>query len=264
MILPATPHVELKPLATLEGEQKWRPEQQRSRHTTAPRMAREEDAPYEEVGPHDQNSGSPPQEAQSSSEWLFPKEVGMLSKLSSLFHSWTRGWLILALFAAFVVFEAVTLPLLQAAPGGSIVALDAQVFYTPEEAFSTVASYGDAARFWSGIYLTWDVVNPILYTLAFSLLISWLFQRSFKARSKLHKLNVLPVGAGLFDLLENICIVTLLTVYPAQPAVVASLSSVCTMSKVSLLGMSTVLILVGLVKAAMNRFTMQRRLTAKT
>jgi hypothetical protein len=187
----------------------------------------------------------------------------MLSKLSSLFHSWARGWLIVALFAAFVGFEAVTLPLLQAAPEGSIVALDAQLFYTPEEAFSTVASYGDAARFWIRVYLTWDVVNPILYTLAFSLLISWLFQRSFLPGSRLQRLNVLPVGAGLFDLLENVSIVTLLTVYPAQPAVLAWLSTICTVSKVSFLGLSTLLILVGLVKAAMNRFRKQRRLTAR-
>ena len=181
----------------------------------------------------------------------------MLSKLSRLFHSWARGWLILALFAAFVISVAVTLPVLQAAPGGSIVSLDAQFFYTPEEAFSTVASYGDAGRFWIRIYLTWDIVNPILYTLALSLLISWLFQRSFNPGRKLQKLNVLPVGAGLFDLFENICIVTLLTVYPAQPAVVAWLSTVCTMSKMSFLGVSSLLILVGLVKAAMNKFKKQ-------
>jgi hypothetical protein len=181
----------------------------------------------------------------------------MLSKLSRRFHSWARGWLILALFAAFVVFVAVTLPLLQAAPGGSIVSLDAQIFYTPEKAFSTVASYGDAGRFWIRIYLTWDIVNPILYTLGFSLLISWLFQRGFKPASKLQELNVLPVGAGLFDLLENLSIVTLLAVYPAKPAVVAWLSTICTVSKMSLLGVSALLVLVGLVKAATNRFKKQ-------
>lgn len=181
----------------------------------------------------------------------------MLAKISRLFHSWARGWLILALFAAFVLFVAVTLPVLQAAPGGSIVSLDTQFFYTPEEAFSTVGSYGDASRFWIRIYLTWDIVNPILYTLAFSLLISWLFQRSFKPGSKLQKLNVLPVGAGLFDLLENISIVTLLTAYPAQLTVVAWLSTACTMSKISFLGVSTLLILFGVVRAAMNRFKKQ-------
>ena len=181
----------------------------------------------------------------------------MISKLSRRFHSCARGWLIVALFAAFVVFVAVTLPLLQAAPGGSIVSLDAQIFYTPEKAFSTVASYGDAGRFWIRIYLTWDIVNPILYTLGFSLLISWLFQRAFKPGSKLQELNVLPAGAGLFDLLENLSIVTLLAVYPAQPAAVAWLSAVCTVSKISLLGVSALLVLVGLIKAAMNRFKKQ-------
>ena len=128
--------------------------------------------------------------------------------------------------------------------------MDARFFFTPERAFSTVASYGDAARFWIRIYLTWDIVNPILYTLAFSLLISWLFQRGFKPESKLQMLNVLPAGAGLFDLLENIGIVTLLAIYPAQPVIVAWLSTVCTMIKVSFLGVSTLLILIGLVKAA--------------
>jgi hypothetical protein len=178
----------------------------------------------------------------------------MLSKLSRLLYSRVRGWLILALFVAFVVFEAVTLPLIKAVPGSGIESLDAQFFYTPEKAFSTVAAYGDAGRFWIRIYLTWDTVNPILYTLTFSLIISWIFQRSIRPGSILLKLNVLPVGAGLFDLLENICIISLLAVYPAQPAVVAWLSTVCTMSKMSFLGISTLLILFGLVKVAINGF----------
>jgi hypothetical protein len=185
----------------------------------------------------------------------------MLSKLSRLFHYWARGWLVLALFAAFVVYVAVTLPVLQDAPGGNIEALDAQFFYTPEKAFTTVASYGDAAGLWTRLYLTWDIVNPILYTLAFSLFISWLFQRSFNPESKMQKLNILPAGAGLFDLFENIGIVTLLVVYPTQPVVVAWLCTVCTMIKVSFLGVSTLLILIGLVKAGMNRLKRQGRLT---
>jgi hypothetical protein len=181
----------------------------------------------------------------------------MLSKLSGLFYSWERGWLILAIFLAFALFEAVTLPLLKAAPGGSIVSLDAQFFYTPEKAFSTVAAYGDAAPFWIRVYLTWDTANPILYALAFSLLISWLFQRGFKPGNKWQRLNLLPVGAGLFDLLENICIVTLLAVYPSQPEPLAWLGTVFTMSKVIFLGTSALLVLVGLVKAVMNRFKKQ-------
>ena len=178
----------------------------------------------------------------------------MLLKISRLFHSWARGWLILVIFALFVAFEALTLPALQAAPGGSIEALDTQLFYMPEEAFSTIGLYGDASTFWIRTYLTWDVVNPVLYTLIFGLFISWLFQRSFKPGSNLQRLNLLPLGAGLFDLLENISIVTMLSAYPAPRTFVAWLSTLFTMSKISFLAVSALLILFGLVKAATNKF----------
>ena len=182
----------------------------------------------------------------------------MLSKFSRLFHNWARGWLILVLFVALVIYIVGTLPILQAAPGGNITSLDAQFFYTPEQAFSTIASYGDSAHLWKYLYLTWDILTPILYTLAFSLSISWLFQRGFKKESKFQALNLVPAGAGMFDLLENISIVTLLSVHPAQPVGIAWFSTICTMIKVSLLGASVLLILVGAIKAAINKFQKQQ------
>jgi hypothetical protein len=181
----------------------------------------------------------------------------MLSKLSSRFHSWARGWLILVLFAAMVVFLIVTLPGAEAASGG-VEALDMKNFYTPEGAFATVASYDAAGRAWLCTYhLTGDVVNPILYTSFLILLISWLFQRGFKPESSMQKLNVLPIGAAIFDLLENICIAIMLSVYPAQPTPVAWLSTMGTTTKYIFIYTSFLLVLVGLVKAAMNRFKKQ-------
>jgi hypothetical protein len=111
--------------------------------------------------------------------------------------------------------------------------------------------------------MTWDLVNPILYTLIFGLLISWLFQRSFRPGSKLQKLNVVPVGAGVFDVLENVSIVILLLAYPARPTVVAWLATVFTMSKTIFLAVSALLILIGVVGAALNRFKKQGRMTVK-
>ena len=113
------------------------------------------------------------------------KAIRMLSRLSDQIHSWTRGWVIPAIFAAFVVYVAATLPFLNSAPGGNIEPLDAQFFYTPEKAFSTVDSYGDSSPFWIIIYLTWEVAAPILYSLTFSLVISWLFRRGFQTGNKL-------------------------------------------------------------------------------
>jgi hypothetical protein len=182
----------------------------------------------------------------------------MLAKTSERLDRWASGWLILGLIAVLVAFEAITLPILQRSPGGNIEPLDGRFFYTPQEAFSTIGSYADAAPFWIRVYLTWDIVNPFLYTLIIALLMSWLFQRGFAPESRIQLLNVLPIGAGIFDLLENALIVTMLATYPARPAPVAWLSTVCTMSKVSILAVCILLVLFGTVKAVTHRLRTQR------
>jgi len=68
----------------------------------------------------------------------------------------------------------------------------------------------------------------------------------------LGNLNILPLGAAFFDLLENISIVMMLTAYPSFPVIVAWLGTVFTMSKTILLGASTLLIMVGVVGVALN------------
>lgn len=181
----------------------------------------------------------------------------MIATMSNRIDRWASGRLVLALILAFVVFEAVTLPILQRSPGGDIEPLDARFFYTPQDAYITIGAYGNARPSWIGAYLTWDIVNPLLYTLVFSLAISWLFRRAFESKSWIRNLNIVPVGAGLFDLLENLCIVILMATYPAEHAFVAWMTTLCTMSKVSLLGVSTLLILTGLIKAAASRLRMQ-------
>jgi hypothetical protein len=177
----------------------------------------------------------------------------MLSRISDRFHTWAKGWLILSLIAAFVLL--VNLPL--ADPTLISMSLDGQFAYTPEQAFSAVASYGDNGR----IQMIWihlgDFILIILYTLMFCLSISWLFQRGFKPDNRMQRLNLVPVLGGIFDVMENIWIITMIRVYPAQPTVVAWLSTISTLGKY-IMGIPIVLLLViGLVKAAMNRFRVQ-------
>lgn len=177
----------------------------------------------------------------------------MLASLSSHLSRRANGRAILTLLVGFVVFEFITLPILRRFPGGNIEPLDARFFYTPDEAFSTIASYADVRSIWIGVYLTWDIVNPILYTLLFVLLISWIFQRGFAPASKIHRWNMLPFGAGLFDLLENASMVTMLAIFPSQPSLLAWLATAFTMSKVAVLGISALLVLLGAIRAVANR-----------
>jgi hypothetical protein len=158
------------------------------------------------------------------------------------------------LIAAFVLL--VNLPL--ADPALLSLSLDGKFAYTPDQAFSAVASYGDAGR----VQMIWihlgDFILSALYTLLFCLSISWLFQRGYTPDSGMQKLNLVPLLGGLFDVMENIWILALILAYPAQPKAVAWLSTVFTTGKY-IMGIPIVLLLaVGLVKAAMNGFTVRQ------
>jgi len=84
-----------------------------------------------------------------------------------------------------------------------------------------------------------------------------LFQRGFKSGSKIQKWNVMPVGAWFFDLLENVGIVSMLAMYPSKPAFMAWLTMIFGSLKWAFFLVTLGLVLVGFVKAAMNRFRKQ-------
>lgn len=186
----------------------------------------------------------------------------MLPRISETLRKYAMGWLVLLLFAVEMFFNAVILPNQQAkieAASGGTGPIDLQLFYTPEKVYAMVASYGEAGRAnYRAFELTGDIIYPIVYTLFFALLITWLFQRGFAADSRIQQLNVIPLGAWLFDLLENLGIVTMLSVYPSTPAALAWITATFTLVKWLFAGATIVLILVGLVMAIKNRFRKQQ------
>lgn len=186
----------------------------------------------------------------------------IINTISRKFHAWTTGWRVLLLFIADVLMMVYILPLtagiLAFAANNHVVALDLMFFYTPAEAFAMIEKYGPAGRaFYMKVELSADILYPIIYTLFYGLLISWLFQRAFKPDSKMQKWNVTPVGAWFFDLLENLSIVFLLAAYPSQLALVAWLTMIFGTLKWAFAFLSIGLVLIGLVKAALNRFKKQ-------
>jgi hypothetical protein len=185
----------------------------------------------------------------------------MLKKISEALRKYANGWLVLLFFAGEVFFNTVILPAQQAkmeAGSGGTGPIDLQLFYTPEKVYSMVESYGEAGRAsYRAFELTGDIIYPIVYTLFFSLFITWLFQRGFPSDSKMQALNVIPLGGWLFDLLENLGIVMMLSVFPSTPDALAWVTAIATLIKWLFAAATIVLILVGLVKAAMNGFKKQ-------
>jgi hypothetical protein len=70
-------------------------------------------------------------------------------------------------------------------------------------------------------------------------------------------LNVMPVGAWFFDLLENVGIISMLAMYPSKSALMAWMTMIFGTLKWAFAIASIALIVIGLVKAAMNGFRKQ-------
>lgn len=182
----------------------------------------------------------------------------MLQKISSKFHAWTRGWLVLGLLALDMFFMGFVMPLvggLMKSGTGLEQPLDLMFLAAPDKMFAMIERYGEYGRvFYRNVELTVDIIYPIIYTFALGFVISWLFQRGFARDSKMQMLNVMPVGAWFFDLLENLGIVTMLTMWPSQPVAIAWLTTILSTVKWIFAGASMGLIVVGLMVAAKNGF----------
>lgn len=182
----------------------------------------------------------------------------MLQKISSKFHAWTKGWLVLVLLALDMFFMMIVMPVtgaLMKSGTGLEQPLDLMFLATPDTMFAMIEIYGEFGRpFYRNIELTVDIIYPIIYLFAFGLTISWLFQRGFARDSKMQVLNTMPVGMWFFDLLENLGIVTMLTMWPSQPVAMAWLTMIFTTVKWLFAFASLGLIVFGLVMAAKNGF----------
>jgi hypothetical protein len=186
----------------------------------------------------------------------------MLNIISTKFHAWATGWRVLILFLTESLMMFYIMPvaagIMALAANNSVMPLDLMFFYTPQQAFEMMDRYGEAGRsVYLRIEVTADIIYPIIYTLFYGLLLSWLFQRAFRPDSQMQKWNVMPVGAWLFDMLENVGIVSMLMMYPAQPEIMAWLTMLFGSLKWGFFVITVGLVLVGLVKAAMNRFRKQ-------
>ena len=185
----------------------------------------------------------------------------MLKNPSDRFYKWTKGWLVIILLFLDAFFSGFLLPLIQGMMQdgqGGVQPLDLMMFATPQKIFGMIERYGEYGRpFYRNVELTVDIIYPIVYLFFFGLLISWLFQRGFASTSPMRKFNIIPLGAWFFDLLENIFIVTLLSIYPSQPAGLAWILILLTTIKWLFVGAIILLILVGLVMALKNGFKKQ-------
>lgn len=179
----------------------------------------------------------------------------MKSKTAAIFFSgWlyrvSTVWISLAALVIFLLFTILVLPRQSAGAGevsGEAGAPDLSFFYTPDDLYRMAEAYGEAGRqAFVDARLTFDVVWPLVYLFFLSTSISWLLSRGLAPGSRALRLNLLPTGAVLLDFLENFANILVMLRYPAHTPVIEWLAPLFTMTKWSLVGMSFIVLVVGI------------------
>jgi len=180
----------------------------------------------------------------------------MLAKLTN----WKTVLVLIVLILPFNVFIFPTRSArLRELAGKNVLTIDSMFAYTPTQVYDVISDYGEQGRQHHAVTeLTADLVYPILYSLLLSLLVTLVFRRAFARTGFMQKLWLLPFAAALTDYAENITVVTLLLRYPQKLTGVAWAASLCTTAKWALVGVSFILIIVGLVVLLIKRVTLEK------
>ena len=141
----------------------------------------------------------------------------------------------------------------QPVPGaGNVRSPDLSFFYSSSTLYATAEAYGaEGRRAYVRARATFDVIWPVVYMLFLAVALSWISRR-LVAAPWWRRTNLVPVAAGAFDLLENVCTSVVMLRYPAPTPVAAVLAPVFTVLKWSFLTAAFVLALVGLALVARN------------
>jgi hypothetical protein len=193
---------------------------------------------------------------------VFEREgiASMLARFSDSLSGISSGRTLLLSFLLFLIFPLFALPWL-----GRQVDLYSQpeegyellFVYTPDELYSSFERYGEQGRM---VYTlgtaTIDMVFPLASALFQGILISLLVRRVFPSRPGWQRLNLVPSGAALLDILENLGLLTLLLSYPGRLTGLAAIIAVVTVLKWTMVGLSFLTIVVpalGLVDRLLRR-----------
>lgn len=153
--------------------------------------------------------------------------------------------LVVAIFFWLFNFSAMPFsnPSLMKISGGAGL-LDVMPYYSADEAFAMLNQYRVQGRDLYLRFLIADFMFIPVYSLGFALLFTRTIRAKFRENDTWLWLNLLPLACGLFDCLENLCVLGMLFMYPGTSVALGTLSGLATLGKtvltfVSLLCMSS-------------------------
>jgi len=141
--------------------------------------------------------------------------------------------------------------------------LDLRLYYSAQEAFQTIESYGPQGRALYLRFLAADFVFVPIYGLAFALLFSRVALTLWGRASSRLRVNLLPLGIVLADFVENICLFLLLTGYPEHSLFVGTLAGMATLTKHVLTFSALLFLAYGCLRLLMRGFNPKKKLIGK-
>lgn len=152
--------------------------------------------------------------------------------LSIWFYQKSAGAIALGSLIIFLVFSILVLPGQSAAAeaySGGTGSPDTSLFYSSGDLYRMAETYGAEGRqAYIRARFTFDLAFPLVYGLFLTTCISWLLGRSLTSGSSWRLLNLFPLMAVIFDLLENISAALVIGRYPSATPIFAVLASVFT------------------------------------
>lgn len=156
----------------------------------------------------------------------------MMHSLKKLASGRTIFILFIVTMAVYVLMLFVTIPMVESfAPDKALFDLSPSG-YSYQHAISLLEELGNEGR---QVYLTrqlpLDFIYPGLFAVSYTLLLFWLFSKSFETTSKIYYLAFIPALGGLFDYLENIFIIRMITSFPDLSPGLVQMASTFTLLK---------------------------------
>ena len=132
----------------------------------------------------------------------------------------------------YIFMLAVTIPKVMSYSGGMKLPDMLPTGYSPEYINALLNQLGVEGR---NAYLFQqipvDMVYPLLFAISWSLVLAWFLKKLNKQNTQVIYLCLLPVLGGLFDYLENIGMIIILSTWPANTDTLSQFTNVFTILK---------------------------------
>ena len=159
-----------------------------------------------------------------------------MHKLIAYFQRVSQGKTVLLLFiitnliyASMLMFS---LPLVSSYAAELVLFDMSPMGYSYIQAIELLTSLGlDGRNSYLFVQLPIDFIYPGMFSVSYALLITWILKQYLPKDSKLFFIAFVPLFAGGFDYLENICIIAMLNSFPDISANLVNTASAFTIAK---------------------------------